>query len=87
MQILAWVLLATTSLSIIARKEGIVFGILFFTSAIVGFFAFGFLKGLGYVLALFIGSLIFYLIERLLSMHTAAKLAKEDFKKKTGLKL
>jgi hypothetical protein len=82
MQTIAWIFLVITSISMIARKEGVVFGCLFFTSAIIGFFAFGFLRGSGYLLLLFMGSLIFYLIERFLSMHTAIKLAKEDMEKK-----
>lgn len=78
MQIVAWVLLAITSLSMIARRKGTTFGLLFLISATVGFFVFGFLRGLGYLLLLFIGSLIFYFIERFLGMHEAAKLVRED---------
>lgn len=78
MQAIAWFLLAITSLSLLARKEGIVFSFLFFLSTIVGFIAFGFLKGLDFVFLLFTGALIFYIVERFLSMGTAAKLAKED---------
>lgn len=81
MQIIAWIFLAITSLSMLARKKGTVFGLLFLASTIVGFFAFGFLRGFGYLILLIMGSVIFHLIERLLSMNEAAKLAKEDLKK------
>ncbi len=84
MQIIAGVLLLITSFSMIVRKEGIVFGLLFFISIVVGFITFGFVKGLGYLALLIVSSLFFHLIERFLSMHTAIKLAREDMKKKIG---
>lgn len=81
MQAVVWLLLAITSLSLLARKEGIVFGWLFMGSAIIGFLAFGFIRGLGYFGLLLVGSLLFYLVERFLSMRVAARLAREDIDK------
>ncbi len=78
MQLVAWILLAITSFSMIAKKEGIVFGLLFFTSVIAGFIAFGFVRGLGYLILLLISSLVFHFIERFLSMGTATRLARKD---------
>ena len=81
MHLLAWILLAVTSLSLIARREGIVSGWLFISSTILGFFAFGFVRGIGYFVLLLMSSTLFYVIERFLSMGTAARLAREDIEK------
>lgn len=81
MQTIAWILLAITSLSLLVRREGLVFSWLFICSAILGFAAFGLTRGLGYLVLLIGGSLLFYLIERLLSIRMAVRLAKEDVAK------
>jgi len=80
MSIFAWVLLAVTSLSMLARKDGTVYGVLFFISLIVGFFTFGFWGGTVYLVLLVIGGVAFHVVERFLSAGVAIKLAKRDIK-------
>ena len=82
MQTIAWILLVVTSLSMIARRKGIIFGLLFSASLIIGFISFGFLIGLGYLALLIIGAVIFHIIEKILSMNIAGEIIKNDLKKK-----
>ena len=78
MHTIAWIFVGLTLLARILWQEGIVFGFLFLASAVIGFLAFGFLKGLGYLALLFLCPVIFHLIERFLSMRTGAKLPRQD---------
>ena len=73
MHTIAWIFVGLTLLARILWQEGIVFGFLFLASAVIGFVAFGFLKGLGYLALLFVCSVIFHLIGKFLSRGTAAR--------------
>jgi len=81
-QIIAWVLLVVTSVSMLAKKEGLVFGVLFIASTVIGFMAFGFLRGLGYLVLLLMGAVLFHVLERFLSMRIAGKMVKEELRQK-----
>ena len=77
MQIIACILLVITSLSALTKKHyHAIFNGLFILSLIIGFIAFGFLKGLIYLALLIIGSLIFHTIKITSTINTAAKFNK-----------